>query len=81
MPAEKTSECATAPSKWYMYVFELFGLKIEKHWKLLIFFYFLTQGVEDVVNAVLYLLSDKSDMINGTTLPIDGGFLAARTMK
>ena len=63
-----------------MYVFELFGLKIEKHLKLL-FFYFLTQGVEDVVNAVLYLLSDKSDMINGTTLPIDGGFLAARTMK
>ncbi|XP_066936793.1 L-xylulose reductase-like [Clytia hemisphaerica] len=37
--------------------------------------------VEDVVNAILYLLSDKSDMINGTTLPIDGGFLACRTMK
>ena len=32
--------------------------------------------VEDVVNAVLYLLSDKADMINGSTLPIDGGFLA-----
>ncbi|XP_065066008.1 L-xylulose reductase-like [Rhopilema esculentum] len=32
--------------------------------------------MKDVVNATLYLLSDKSDMINGTTLPIDGGFLA-----
>ena len=33
--------------------------------------------VKDVVNATLYLLSDKSDMINGVTLPIDGGFLAS----
>ena len=33
--------------------------------------------MKDVVNATLYLLSDKSDMINGTTLPIDGGFLAS----
>lgn len=32
--------------------------------------------VEDVVHAVLYLLSDKADMINGSTLPIDGGFIA-----
>ena len=32
--------------------------------------------VEDVVNAVLYLLSDKADMINGSTLAVDGGFLA-----
>ena len=28
---------------------------------------------EDVVNAVLFLLSDKSDMINGSFLKIDGG--------
>jgi len=33
--------------------------------------------VEDVVHPILYLLSDKSDMINGVTLPIDGGFLAS----
>lgn len=33
--------------------------------------------VEDVVNAVVYLLSDQSDMVNGHLLPIDGGFLAA----
>lgn len=32
--------------------------------------------VEDVVNAVLFLLSDKSSMINGCSLPIDGGFVA-----
>ncbi|XP_019880976.1 L-xylulose reductase [Aethina tumida] len=32
--------------------------------------------VHEVVDAVLYLLSDKSSMITGTTLPIDGGFLA-----
>uniref|UniRef100_A0A8C5EYM8 Dicarbonyl/L-xylulose reductase n=1 Tax=Gouania willdenowi TaxID=441366 RepID=A0A8C5EYM8_GOUWI len=32
--------------------------------------------VEDVVNTILFLLSDKSNMINGITLPVDGGFLA-----
>jgi L-xylulose reductase len=32
--------------------------------------------VSEVVDAVLYLLSDKSSMITGTCLPIDGGFLA-----
>ncbi|XP_026172285.1 L-xylulose reductase [Mastacembelus armatus] len=32
--------------------------------------------VEDVVNSILFLLSDKSNMINGVTLPVDGGFLA-----
>jgi len=31
--------------------------------------------VEDVVNAVMFLLSDKAAMINGTTLPVDGGYL------
>lgn len=30
----------------------------------------------DVAHAVAYLLSDESDMINGVTLMIDGGFLA-----
>lgn len=30
----------------------------------------------EVVNAVLFLLSDKSSMVNGTTLPVDGGYLA-----
>ncbi|MCL4135421.1 UNVERIFIED_CONTAM: hypothetical protein GTU68_060151 [Idotea baltica] len=32
--------------------------------------------VEEVVNAVIYLLSDRSEMINGHALPVDGGFLA-----
>jgi len=32
--------------------------------------------VEDVVEAILFLLSDKAAMVNGSTLPIDGGFLA-----
>jgi len=32
--------------------------------------------VEDVIHPILFLLSDKSDMINGITLPVDGGFLA-----
>ncbi|CAG9094794.1 hypothetical protein JYU34_012646 [Plutella xylostella] len=32
--------------------------------------------VSEVVNAVLFLLSDKASMINGVELPIDGGFLA-----
>lgn len=36
----------------------------------------MSTEVEDVVNAILFLLSDKSKMINGVTLPVDGGFLA-----
>ena len=32
--------------------------------------------VGDVVNAVLYLLSNEADMVNGTTLMVDGGFTA-----
>ncbi|CAN9508715.1 unnamed protein product [Ophioblennius macclurei] len=32
--------------------------------------------VEDVVNCILFLLSDQSAMVNGVTLPVDGGFLA-----
>ncbi|KAJ8948440.1 hypothetical protein NQ318_007963 [Aromia moschata] len=32
--------------------------------------------VREVSDAVLYLLSDKSSMITGTCLPIDGGFTA-----
>ncbi|CAJ1080449.1 L-xylulose reductase-like [Xyrichtys novacula] len=32
--------------------------------------------VEDVVNSILFLLSDKSSMTNGVALPVDGGFLS-----
>ncbi|XP_043284304.1 L-xylulose reductase [Venturia canescens] len=32
--------------------------------------------VEEVVDAVVYLLSDRSSMISGVHLPVDGGFLA-----
>ncbi|KAL3870397.1 hypothetical protein ACJMK2_038465 [Sinanodonta woodiana] len=32
--------------------------------------------VEDVVNAVVFLLSDKASSLNGIALPIDGGFEA-----
>ncbi|XP_068631792.1 L-xylulose reductase-like [Battus philenor] len=32
--------------------------------------------VSEIVDAVLYLLSDRASMINGVELPIDGGFLA-----
>ena len=32
--------------------------------------------IGDVVDAIVYLLSDKSAMINGVILPIDGGFTA-----
>lgn len=40
-------------------------------------FYFRFGEVQEVVDAVLYLLSDKASMISGTCLPIDGGFLAS----
>ncbi|XP_078692984.1 L-xylulose reductase-like [Branchiostoma floridae x Branchiostoma belcheri] len=32
--------------------------------------------VEDVVHAILFLLSDKAAMMTGTNLPVEGGFLA-----
>ncbi|KAI0221299.1 D-erythrulose reductase [Lamellibrachia satsuma] len=32
--------------------------------------------VTDVVHSVLYLLSDKADLINGVTLNVDGGLSA-----
>ncbi|XP_067005153.2 L-xylulose reductase [Anabrus simplex] len=32
--------------------------------------------VEEVVNAILFLLSSRASMITGVTLPVDGGFLA-----
>ncbi|KAM9774347.1 L-xylulose reductase [Syngnathus typhle] len=32
--------------------------------------------VDEVVNSILFLLSDKSTMTNGVSLPVDGGFLA-----
>lgn len=32
--------------------------------------------VDEVVDAIVYLLSDKSSMINGVSIPIDGGFCA-----
>jgi len=33
-----------------------------------------TTEADDVVNAVMFLLSDSAAMINGCTLPVDGGF-------
>ncbi|XP_070581193.1 L-xylulose reductase-like [Ptychodera flava] len=33
--------------------------------------------VEDVVNSIVYLLSDKAAMVTGSCLPVDGGFLSA----
>ena len=37
--------------------------------------------MDEVVDAVIFLLSDKSSMINGVTLPIDGGFLGCWTSQ
>ena len=34
---------------------------------------FFIAEVKDIVHPVLYLLSDKADMINGVTLVVDGG--------
>ncbi|KAL7989505.1 hypothetical protein Chor_012171 [Crotalus horridus] len=33
--------------------------------------------VDEVVNGILFLLSDQSNMTTGATLPIDGGFLSS----
>ena len=31
--------------------------------------------MDDIVNATVFLLSDQSAMINGITMPVDGGFV------
>ena len=31
---------------------------------------------DDVAEAIIFLLSDKSKMLNGITMPVDGGFCA-----
>jgi L-xylulose reductase len=36
----------------------------------------LIPEVDEVVNAIVFLLSDKASMIHGVTLPVDGGYLA-----
>ena len=38
-------------------------------------FVFLFSEIKDVVDATLFLLSDKSDMITGCLLPVEGGNL------
>lgn len=42
----------------------------------ILIFYYRFGEVQEVVDAVTYLLSDRSSMITGTCLPIDGGYLA-----
>uniref|UniRef100_A0A0G4IFS6 Uncharacterized protein n=1 Tax=Chromera velia CCMP2878 TaxID=1169474 RepID=A0A0G4IFS6_9ALVE len=37
--------------------------------------------VEDVTNVVLFLLSEQAQMLTGLSVPIDGGFLACKTLK
>lgn len=37
---------------------------------------FLLAEVKEVVDAILFLLSDNASMINAVMLPIDGGFLS-----
>jgi L-xylulose reductase len=36
----------------------------------------LFSETDDIANAVIYMLSDYSTMVNGTALVVDGGFLA-----
>lgn len=38
-------------------------------------FVWTVSEIDDVTNAVLFLLSDQSAMISGTTMVVDGGLL------
>lgn len=51
-------------------------IKLLKRGFLIFYFNFRFSEVHEVVNAIIFLLSDKASMINGVELPIDGGFLA-----
>lgn len=37
---------------------------------------YLPAEVENVVDTILFLLSNRSSMTTGSALPVDGGFLA-----
>lgn len=37
---------------------------------------FFILETDDIANAVIFMLSDYSTMVNGTALVVDGGFLA-----
>ncbi len=37
--------------------------------------FFLLPETSDVVDAIVFLLSDKSAMVNGVIMPIDGGLI------
>lgn len=41
------------------------------------FLFYSIAEVEEVVNVILFLLSDKASMVNGVTLPVDGGYLVS----
>ncbi|KAF5912948.1 hypothetical protein HPG69_012637 [Diceros bicornis minor] len=49
-------------------------------WEAAPFIYTLTptlpEEVENVVDTIIFLLSDRSSMTTGSTVPVDGGFLA-----
>jgi L-xylulose reductase len=32
--------------------------------------------LEEIVDPIMYLLSDKSSVVTGITMPVDGGFAA-----
>jgi len=33
---------------------------------------------EEIADSIVYLLSDHASMVNGHSMPVDGGFLASR---
>ena len=41
-----------------------------------IIMFLLITEIDEVVNTIVFLLSDKASMIHGVTLPVDGGYLA-----
>lgn len=64
--------CRVTDTEWY----ELQKFTNKKNHSLILTFILFSE-IEDVVNAVLFLLSDKASYINGVTLPIEGGLLIA----
>ena len=61
--------CPTCKGHFILFHMQL-SLKILKYIFLLRF-----AEEKDVVHTILYLLSDKAEMVHGVTLPVDGGFL------
>lgn len=55
-----------------IFIYQIFVVR-RAHW----FVFYRVTEVHEVVDAVMFLLSDKAILITGVCLPVDGGVVAS----